>query len=104
MKIPQNHRHTISCCTVFCEFNKLYYYYSYFYIFIAWLSETSNTLNKRINSFLFLRINLVLGSSQKVEVKLLEIWIVRWPDDISSPADDTAMKLIEQKLELFDKT
>ena len=39
------------------------------YIFIVWLSETSNTFNKRINSFLFLRINLFLGSRQKVEVK-----------------------------------
>ena len=73
------------------------------YIFIVWLSKTSNTFNKRINSFWFLRISLVLGSSQKVEVKLIEIWIVRWPDDISSPAIDTAMKLIKQRLELFDK-
>ena len=34
---------------------------------------------------------------------IIEIRTVRWPDDISSPADATAMKLIKHKLELFDK-
>ena len=43
------------------------------FMLVVWLSETSNTLNKRINCFWFLRINLFFGSSPKVKVKWIEI-------------------------------